>query len=209
MRGLRGRQRQLSAGHKQPHPGGQRAEREANRDNQDHFAPGHTPPPGPPDSTRQIGQLRVANRTLNRLKRAAVRSGCNRSEQAEIRRIVWSISKARPGGWWAQRRASPTARPSGRVSGGRGPSLADRNGQGVMGRSVQSHFIRLSLSAPEVLEPIWPQLGVANRVLDVLVAQVGLQSPGIVALVHQRKATGMPQHVRVSLGESAPAASPR
>jgi len=53
--------------------------------------------------------------------------------------------------------------------------------------------------APEVLEPIRRKLGVANRVLDVLVSQVSLQGSGIVALVGQREAAGMPQHVRMSL----------
>jgi hypothetical protein len=42
-----------------------------------------------------------------------------------------------------------------------------------------------STSAPEVLEPIRRQLGVANRVLDVLVAEVSLHSPCIVAFVRQ------------------------
>jgi hypothetical protein len=36
-------------------------------------------------------------------------------------------------------------------------------------------------------------------VLDIFVAQISVQRPRIVALVGQRKATGMAQHVRVSL----------
>jgi hypothetical protein len=36
-------------------------------------------------------------------------------------------------------------------------------------------------------------------VLDVLVAKVSLQNPRIVTLVRQREATGVPEHVRVSL----------
>ena len=36
-------------------------------------------------------------------------------------------------------------------------------------------------SPPEVLKPIRCQLGVAHRVLDVLVPEPGLQRPGIVA----------------------------
>ena len=52
---------------------------------------------------------------------------------------------------------------------------------------------------PEILEPRRRQLGIANRVLDILVAEVGLQGPRIVALVGQREAAGVPQHVRVGL----------
>jgi hypothetical protein len=37
----------------------------------------------------------------------------------------------------------------------------------------------------EVLEPVGRQLGVTNRVLDVAMAQVGLQGPRIVTLVGQ------------------------
>ena len=39
---------------------------------------------------------------------------------------------------------------------------------------------------------------VSHRVLDVAVAEVSLQRPRIVALVGQRKATGVAQHVRMS-----------
>ena len=35
--------------------------------------------------------------------------------------------------------------------------------------------------------------------LDILVPQVSLQGPRIVALVRQRKATGVPEHVRMAL----------
>ena len=52
---------------------------------------------------------------------------------------------------------------------------------------------------PEVLEPARRQLGIAHGVLDVPVAEVGLQRARIVALVGQREATSVPQHVRVSL----------
>ena len=38
-------------------------------------------------------------------------------------------------------------------------------------------------SAPEVLEPVRRQLGVAHRVLDILVAQISLQSPRIAAVI--------------------------
>jgi hypothetical protein len=52
---------------------------------------------------------------------------------------------------------------------------------------------------PEVLEPRWRQLAVANSVLDVLVAEVGLQRPGVDTVVGQLEPTGMTQHVRVYL----------
>jgi hypothetical protein len=39
------------------------------------------------------------------------------------------------------------------------------------------------------------QLGRPDRLLDVLVAEVGLQRAGVVALVRQRKAAGVPEHV--------------
>src|SRR5215472_9687598 len=41
------------------------------------------------------------------------------------------------------------------------------------------------------------QLGVAYRVLDVLVAQVGLQAARVVAFVCELVAASVPQHVRV------------
>jgi hypothetical protein len=47
-------------------------------------------------------------------------------------------------------------------------------------------------SAPEVLETIWGQLGVPNRVLNVPVTQISLQGAGIVPLVGQREATRVP-----------------
>src|SRR4029450_9473864 len=53
--------------------------------------------------------------------------------------------------------------------------------------------------SPKVLKPIRRQLGVTHRVLDITMAQVSLQSPGVMALVCERKATGVPKHVGVSL----------
>ena len=58
---------------------------------------------------------------------------------------------------------------------------------------------------PEVLEPVRRQLGVAHGVLDIFVAQIGLQRPRIVALVGQREAAGMAQHVRMGLEVEAAA----
>src|SRR5215510_13514337 len=52
------------------------------------------------------------------------------------------------------------------------------------------------LIAPEVFEPVRRQLGVPDRVLDVLVAEPCLQRPRIVPGIGQGVATGVPQHVR-------------
>ncbi len=45
--------------------------------------------------------------------------------------------------------------------------------------------------------PFWPPVGVANRVLNILVAQIGLQPASIVSRIRQRIAATMAQHVRV------------
>jgi len=47
---------------------------------------------------------------------------------------------------------------------------------------------------PEILEPVRRKLGVAHRMLNILVAEPGLQRPGVVPCVGQGIATGMPQH---------------
>ena len=60
-------------------------------------------------------------------------------------------------------------------------------------------MLRSVLAPPEVLESGRGQLGVAHRVLDVLVPEIGLQSARVVPLVSQGEPTGVPQHVRVSL----------
>src|SRR5215207_8708947 len=50
---------------------------------------------------------------------------------------------------------------------------------------------------PEGFEAIGCELGVAHRVLDVLVPEIMLQSPRVLAVVDQLVAARMPQHVRV------------
>jgi hypothetical protein len=52
---------------------------------------------------------------------------------------------------------------------------------------------------PEILEPRRRQLGIAHRVLDVLMTQVCLQRPRVVAPVCKRVTAGVPEHVRVRL----------
>ena len=53
--------------------------------------------------------------------------------------------------------------------------------------------------APEILKSRRRKLGVADRVLNVVVAEVRLQRPCVVPLVGQRVTAGVPQHVRVRL----------
>jgi hypothetical protein len=68
-----------------------------------------------------------------------------------------------------------------------------------MGQREETSFLAPGASRPpEVFEPLGRQLSVTYGVLDVPMAQLGLQGPGIVALVGQRKATGVAQHVRMS-----------
>jgi len=52
--------------------------------------------------------------------------------------------------------------------------------------------------APEALEPVWRQLGVAHRMLDIPVTEPSLQRPRVVAGIGQREAAGVAQHVRVN-----------
>ena len=54
-------------------------------------------------------------------------------------------------------------------------------------------------SAPEILEPIGGQLGVAYGVLNVPVAKIGLQAARVVPFVGQGEAAGMAQHMRMRL----------
>ncbi len=54
-------------------------------------------------------------------------------------------------------------------------------------------------ASPEVLEPRRRQFGVAHRMLDIAVAEVGLQGAGIMSLVCQCVAASVPEHVRVGL----------
>ena len=68
----------------------------------------------------------------------------------------------------------------------------------MSGRHCALFWVWLSI-LPEILEPRRRQLGVAHRVLDVLVPKVGLKRTRIVPLGGKREATGMAQHVRVRL----------
>jgi hypothetical protein len=58
----------------------------------------------------------------------------------------------------------------------------------------------MAQSIPEqAFEPSRCQLGVTHRMLDRLVAEIGLDRSGIDAVVGQFEVTGMPQHARVNL----------
>jgi hypothetical protein len=57
----------------------------------------------------------------------------------------------------------------------------------------------LSSLSPEILEPHRRQLGIAPRVLDVAMAEVGLQSAGIMSSIRKRVPTSVPEHMGVRL----------
>src|SRR6516164_3294214 len=56
---------------------------------------------------------------------------------------------------------------------------------------------RRELVPPKVLEPVGRHFGVPDRVLDVLVPEVVLQGPRVVAIVRELEPTGVAKHVRV------------
>jgi hypothetical protein len=58
---------------------------------------------------------------------------------------------------------------------------------------------RENLVSPKALEPIRRERGVARGVLDIAMAEAGLQQPGIVVVIRQLVAAGVPQHVGVRL----------
>src|SRR5262245_37961089 len=68
-----------------------------------------------------------------------------------------------------------------------------RLSRGLRNRSCR----RRERSTPKVLEAIGRHLGVPDRVLDVLVPEVVLQRPRVVAIIGELEPTGMAQHVRV------------
>src|SRR5262245_47075176 len=50
---------------------------------------------------------------------------------------------------------------------------------------------------PKILESVGRHFGISDRVLDVLVPEVVLQGPRVVAIVGELEPTGVAQHVRV------------
>src|SRR6516162_492489 len=65
--------------------------------------------------------------------------------------------------------------------------------------TVSSEFSRApsSSASPKVLETVGRHLGVPDGVLDVLVAEIVLQGPRVVAIVGELEPAGMAKHVRV------------
>ena len=57
--------------------------------------------------------------------------------------------------------------------------------------------LEIRSAPPKVLEPVGRHFGVSDRVLDVLVPEVVLQGPGVMAIVREFEPTGMAQHVGV------------
>jgi len=57
----------------------------------------------------------------------------------------------------------------------------------------------IARSAPEILEAVRRQLGIAHGVLDIPVTEIGLQRPGIVPLVGQSEAAGVSEHMWMGL----------
>ena len=57
----------------------------------------------------------------------------------------------------------------------------------------------MTITPPKILEPRRRQLSVAHGVLNVAVAEIGLQGARIVSSVRERVAAGVPERVRVSL----------
>src|SRR5215510_6621454 len=65
---------------------------------------------------------------------------------------------------------------------------------GPAGRACQRSPSSVS---PKVLEPVRRHVGVPDRVLDVLVPEVVLQGPRVMAIVRELEPTGMAKLVRV------------
>ena len=72
-------------------------------------------------------------------------------------------------------------------------------GESLAGSNTLLRFLALAGRSvvPEVLEAGRRQLGVAHRVLDVLVAEIGLQGPRVEAVIGELEAAGVSQHVRM------------
>src|SRR5215831_14669840 len=66
-------------------------------------------------------------------------------------------------------------------------------------RTVGQDRVRVPPSSvpPKVFEPVGRHFGVPDRVLNVLVPEVVLQGPRVVAIVGELEPAGMAKHVRV------------
>jgi hypothetical protein len=63
-------------------------------------------------------------------------------------------------------------------------------------RYTKKGLILLS-STPKILKSRRRQFRIANGMLDILMAEVGLQGPSVLPLVGKGVASGMPKHVRM------------
>src|SRR6478672_6489666 len=72
-----------------------------------------------------------------------------------------------------------------------------RKGSGQGDRTERSPLAARPLVLPKIAEPIGSEFSISYRVLDVFVAEVVLQRPGIDALVGELESSCMPQHVRM------------
>ena len=54
-----------------------------------------------------------------------------------------------------------------------------------------------SVASPKILESVGCHVGVPNGVLDVLVPEVVLEGPRVVAVIRELEPAGMAEHVRV------------
>ena len=61
----------------------------------------------------------------------------------------------------------------------------------------EADMLCVQLHPPEILEASRCQLGIADSVLDVFMPKVGLERPRVVAVIGERIATGVSQHVWV------------
>src|SRR5262245_9088707 len=66
-------------------------------------------------------------------------------------------------------------------------------------RTVGQDRVRVPPSSvpPTVFEPVGRHFGVPDRVLNVLVPEIMLQGPRVVAIIGQLEPAGMAEHVRV------------
>lgn len=50
---------------------------------------------------------------------------------------------------------------------------------------------------PEIFEACGCQFGIPNGVMNILVAEIGLQGAGVGAVISELEAAGVPKHMRV------------
>src|SRR5215472_12112878 len=70
-------------------------------------------------------------------------------------------------------------------------------GRKPMRKGARSRSPALGSVRPKALEAICRELGIADRMLDVSVPEVVLQGAGVLPIVRELEAAGVPEHVRV------------